>query len=202
MARTLFSFEEHWMSSEKEKMLAGGMYRAMDEQLVAERLRARALCKALADLPPAAAGAESARLLEQLFGASTDAYITPPFFCDYGRNIALGRNVYFNFNCVILDVMKVSIGDNVMFGPAVQIYTAMHPLDAVERRSGFEFAKPVSIEEDVWVGGGAIICPGVSIGARAVIGAGSVVVKDVPADVFAAGNPCRVVRRIDCATRV
>jgi len=117
-----------------------------------------------------------------------------PFFCDYGTNIELGRKVFFNFNCVVLDVTPVRIGDHTLFGPEVLIYTATHPLDAEVRRAGLEFAKPVEIGADVWVGGGAIICPGVRIGARAVIGAGSVVTRDIPDDVFAAGNPCRVIR--------
>jgi maltose O-acetyltransferase len=104
--------------------------------------------------------------------------------------------VYFNFNCVVLDVAPVTIGDNVMFGPAVQVYTATHPLDADARRSGREFAKPIAIGDDAWIGGGAILCPGVTIGARAVVGAGSVVTRDIPADTYAAGNPCRVIRTL------
>jgi maltose O-acetyltransferase len=182
------------MRSEKDKMLAGEMYMAGDPELVAARLRARELCQTLGQLPVKNSEAERAALLAQLFGAPTDVYITPPFFCDYGCNIELGRNVYFNFNCVILDVMKVRIGNNVLFAPAVHVYTALHPMDADERRSGLEFAKPVVIGNDVWLGGGAIVCPGVTIGDRAVIGAGSVVVADVPAGAFAAGNPCRVLR--------
>jgi len=185
------------MSSEKEKMLAGELYNASDPELVAERLRARELCQALAALPANAPEADRANLLASLFGASTDAYVTPPFFCDYGRNIELGRNVYFNFNCVILDVAKVRVGNNVLFGPAVQVYTALHPMNAMERRRGLELARPVTIGDDVWLGGGAIICPGVTVGNRTVISAGSVVVSDVPAGVFAAGNPCRVVREIE-----
>jgi maltose O-acetyltransferase len=124
----------------------------------------------------------------------TDVAITPPFSCDYGRNIRLGSAVYFNFNCVVLDVAPVTIGNHVLFGPAVQIYTAYHPLDAAERRSGIEYGKPVVLGDDVWVGGGAIVCPGVTIGAGAVIGAGSVVTRDVPPYVLAVGNPCRVLR--------
>ena len=118
----------------------------------------------------------------------------PPFFCDYGSNIELGERVFFNFNCVVLDVCLVRIGDYSLFGPAVQIYTPMHPLDA-ERRRREEFGKPIGIGSDVWVGGGAIILPGVRIGSRAVIGAGSVVTRDVPEGVLAAGNPCRVIRK-------
>lgn len=121
--------------------------------------------------------------------------IQPPFHCDYGVNITLGARVFFNFNCVVLDVCRVTIGDYSMFGPAVQIYTATHPLDAATRRLQ-EYGKPVVIGDDVWVGGGAIICPGVTVGSRSVIGAGSVVTRDVPDDVFAAGNPCRVIRAI------
>jgi maltose O-acetyltransferase len=185
------------MRSEKEKMLAGELYDASDPELSADRLRARTLCQALAALPAAAPEAERAALLAQLFGAPTDARVTPPFFCDYGRNIALGRRVYFNVNCVILDVARVTIGDDVMFGPAVQVYTASHPMRAAERRSGLEFGKPITIGDDVWLGGGAIVCPGVTIGQGAVIGAGSVVVRAVAPGVFAAGNPCRVIRSIE-----
>lgn len=185
------------MLSEKDKMLSGELYNSSDPELVAERLRARALCQRLAALPAKAAEAERSELLTQLFGVPTNAYITPPFFCDYGRNIELGCNVYFNFNCVILDTARVKIGNNVLFGPAVQVYTASHPMKASERRGGLEFGRPIFIGDDVWLGGGAIICPGVTIGERTVIGAGSVVVRDVPAGVFAAGNPCRVIREIE-----
>jgi maltose O-acetyltransferase len=120
----------------------------------------------------------------------------PPFFCDYGTNIDLGERVFFNFNCIVLDVCRVRIGDYTLIGPAVQIYTAMHPLDAVQRRHT-EFGKPVEIGSDVWIGGGAIILPGVRIGSPAVIGAGSVVTRDVPDGMFAAGNPCRVIRELE-----
>ena len=119
----------------------------------------------------------------------------PPFYCDYGTNIELGERVYFNFNCVVLDVCRVRIGDFTLFGPAVQIYTPLHPFDATQRRSR-EYGKAIDVGSDVWVGGGAIILAGVRIGSRAVIGAGSVVTRDVPEDVFAAGNPCRVIRQI------
>ena len=182
--------------TEKEKMLAGELYNGMDPALVAERLRARELCHVLAALSPSTPEAEKADLLAQLFGAPTNVYITPPFHCDYGTNIRLGQNVYFNFNCVILDVAQVTIGDNVLFGPAVQIYTATHPMDVKTRKSGLESGKPITIGKDVWIGGGAIICPGVTIGDGCVIGAGSVVTRDVPAGMFAAGNPCRVIREI------
>jgi maltose O-acetyltransferase len=183
------------MKSEKEKMLAGELYNALDPQLAAERQRARLLLRQFNDSREDEP-AERARILGDLFGAAADISIEPPFFCDYGTNIALGRHVFFNFNCVILDVARVRIGDHVLFGPSVQVYTATHPLSAAERRRGLESGSAVEIGSDVWVGGGAIICPGVTIGARSIIGAGSVVITDVPEDVIAAGNPCRVIRTI------
>ncbi|MBC7945837.1 MAG: sugar O-acetyltransferase [Burkholderiales bacterium] len=184
------------MKTEKEKMLAGELYDPLNPQLVTERRRARDLCHALnasrEDQP-----LHRAELLHELFGVEIDAWIQPPFFCDYGSNISLGEKVFFNFNCVVLDVMPVHIGSHVLFGPAVQLYTATHPLSASARREGLEAARPITIASDVWIGGGAIICPGVRIGARTVIGAGSVVTKDLPEDVFAAGNPCRIIRAIN-----
>lgn len=183
--------------TEKEKMLAGEPYQASDPELLAERLHARELCQTLAALSPRAPEAEKTDLLTRLFGAPTDVDITPPFFCDYGYNIRLGKNVYFNFDCVVLDANRVDIGDNVLFGPAVQLYTATHPMSAGERRRGIESAQPITIGNDVWVGGGTIIRPGVTIGDGSVIGAGSVVVRDVPPGVFAAGHPCRVYRLVE-----
>jgi len=176
-------------------MLAGELYDPLDPQLEAERLRARNLCKRFNDSAEDDK-AERSRILGELLRVPTDAWIQPPFFCDYGSNISLGRKVFFNFNCVVLDVARVSIGNHVLLGPAVQIYTATHPVDAAERRAGFEGGSPIVIADDVWVGGGAIICPGVSIGARSIIGAGSVVTRDVPDDVLVGGNPCRVIRRL------
>ena len=183
--------------TEKEKMLAGELYDAADPQLVAERRRARDLLHALNGSRD---GQRELRLdvIRRLFGAAGEGvWIEPPFFCDYGGNIRVGDGVFFNFNCVVLDVAAVTIGSDTMFGPAVQIYTATHPMDAAERRRGLEAAKPVVIGSDVWVGGGAVILPGVTIGARSVIGAGSVVTTDVPEGVFAAGNPCRVIRPLE-----
>jgi maltose O-acetyltransferase len=184
------------MKSEKEKMLAGEAYDPLDPQLEVERTRARELCLRL-NASSEHEKLERSRILEALFGASTDVWIQPPFFCDYGSNITLGRKVFFNFNCVVLDVAPVAIGSHVLMGPAVQIYTATHPVDAAERRAGLEGGSPIVIGDDVWIGGGAIICPGVTIGARSIIGAGSVVTRDVPEDVLAAGNPCRVIRRLE-----
>jgi maltose O-acetyltransferase len=184
------------MKSEREKMLDGELYDPFDPELVAGRVRARDLCQALNASRESQAD-ERRRILEQLFGKGGDSvWMQPPFFCDYGAHVELGERVFFNFNCVVLDVCRVRIGDFTLFGPAVQIYTAMHPFDAVLRRQQ-EFGKPVEIGNDVWVGGGAIILPGVRIGSRAVIGAGSVVTRDVPENVFAAGNPCRVIRTLD-----
>ncbi|HYW12640.1 MAG TPA: sugar O-acetyltransferase [Longimicrobium sp.] len=183
--------------TEKEKMLSGALYDATDPQLVAERRRARDLLHALNGSRD---GQRELRmdLLRRLLGAAGDGvWIEPPFFCDYGSNITLGDRVYFNFNCVVLDVARVAIGSDTMFGPAVQIYTATHPLAAAERRAGLEAGKPIVIGSDVWVGGGAILLPGVTIGSRSVIGAGSVVTKDVREGVFAAGNPCRVIRALE-----
>ena len=181
------------MKTEKEKMLAGELYNAQDPQLLAERQRAQQLFQEL-NATPADQPARARLLRELLPHAGTELGLTSPFYCDYGTNITLGDQVYFNFNCTILDVAAVTIGSRTLFGPGVQVYTATHPLDYQERATGLEYAKPISIGADVWVGGGAIICPGVSIGDRAVIGAGSVVTKDIPADTLAAGNPCRVIR--------
>lgn len=183
------------MKTEKQKMLAGELYDPLDAELCREREKCRALCKRLNDSHEHEQE-ERRQLLNELFGAENDAWVQPPFFCDYGTNISVGKKVFFNFNCVVLDVMPVTIGTNVLFGPAVQIYTATHPLDAAVRRQWLELAKPINIGSDVWVGGGAILCPGVNIGDRVVVGAGSVVTRDIPPDVLAAGNPCRVIRRI------
>ena len=183
------------LRTEREKMLAGELYDPLDADLVAARERARDLCMALNATKEAEADARR-RILVDLFGAGGDtAWMQPPFYCDYGANIRLGERVYFNFNCVVLDVAEVTVGDYTLFGPAVQIYTAMHPMDHAARRLQ-EYARPIAVGADVWVGGGAILCPGVTIGSRSVIGAGSVVTRDVPDDVFAAGNPCRVIRPI------
>ena len=183
------------MKTERDRMLAGEAYDPLDPELDAGRRKARTLCKRLNESHEDDKITRS-DILAELFGKATDVWIQPPFYCDYGSNISLGRKVFFNFNCVVLDVAPVTIGDHVLFGPAVQIYTATHPLDAARRRAGLESGKPVVIGADVWVGGGAIVCPGVEIGARSIIGAGSVVTRDIPPDVFAAGNPCRVVRSL------
>ena len=184
------------MPTEREKMVAGEMYDALDPELVAGRTRARELCLALNASPER--DVEGRRsLLRALFGAGGDSvWMQPPFHCDYGSNITLGERVFFNFNCVVLDVCPVTIGDYTQFGPGAQILTPLHPLDAMQRRRE-EYGRPVSIGSDVWVGAGALILPGVTIGSRTVIGAGSVVTRDVPDGVLAVGNPCRVIRSIE-----
>jgi maltose O-acetyltransferase len=183
------------MPTEREKMLAGELYDPLDRELARLRERARDLCLKLNCTQDSEIDTRRA-ILTELFAAGGDTvWMQPPFHCDYGVHIHLGERVYFNFNCVVLDVCRVEIGDYTLFGPAVQIYSATHPMTADLRRKQ-ELGKPVTIGADVWVGGGAIICPGVTIGDRTVIGAGSVVTRDIPAKVFAAGNPCRVVREI------
>lgn len=183
--------------TEKAKMLAGELYRSLDPELVADTERAQRLV-AQYNATPGEATEIRLALLHQLFGSLGDgAVIRPLFACDYGYNIRLGRNAFINFNCVFLDCASIEIGDNLQMGPAVQIYTATHPLEADVRRSGLEYARPVSIGHDVWIGGGAIILPGVTIGDRSVIGAGSVVVHDVPAAKVVAGNPARIIRELD-----
>ncbi|WP_114782823.1 sugar O-acetyltransferase [Botryobacter ruber] len=185
------------MKSEKEKMLAGELYDPLDQQLSEDRLRTRLLLKELNDTREDQPE-ERTRILQQLIPNAGDGlWLQPPFYCDYGYNLAIGERVFFNFNCVVLDVMQVTIGSRTLFGPNVQLYTATHPMNPVERASGLEYAKPITIGEDVWIGGSVVVCPGVSIGDRAVIGAGSVVTKDIPAGVFAAGNPCRVIRQLN-----
>jgi len=183
------------MPTEREKMIAGEMYDPLDAELVGARARARDLCQDL-NATRESQEAERRRILLDLFGRGGDTvWMQPPFYCDYGSNIELGERVFFNFNCIVLDVCPVRIGDFTLFGPAVQIYTPLHPFDAQQRRRE-EYGKAIEIGSDVWVGGGAMILAGVTIGSRSVIGAGSVVTRDIPDGVFAAGNPCRVIRTI------
>ena len=185
------------MATEKEKMLQGELCNAADPELVRERRRARNLVHEYnASLDEEQE--KRARILGELFGVcGRGVGIEPPFFCDYGTQLHLGEGVFLNTGCVILDVAPVRIGSGTLLGPAVQVYTATHPLRASERRRGLESACPIEIGEDVWVGGGAILCPGVRIGSRAVLGAGSVVTRDIPEGVLAAGNPARVLRKLE-----
>ncbi|HZQ44269.1 MAG TPA: sugar O-acetyltransferase [Acidobacteriaceae bacterium] len=184
------------MKSELQKMLAGELYNALDPKLVSRRNRARDLCRQL-QTSPASDPSVRRELLLKLFATGGDTVsLEPPFFCDYGSNIALGEHVFFNFNCTILDVCKVTIGDYSQFGSGVQILTPLHPLNAALRRKQ-EYGAPVTIGSDVWLGSGVIILPGVSIGCRTVVGAGSVVTRSLPDDALAVGNPCRVIRKIE-----
>jgi maltose O-acetyltransferase len=182
------------MKTDKLKMISGELYNALDPELSKERMQARLLINDL-NVSREDEGEKRKSILSKLLpNAGKNLWLEPPFYCDYGYNIELGDNVFFNFNCVVLDVMKVRIGSRTVFGPNVQIYTATHPINYKERASGLEFAKPITIGEDVWVGGSVVICPGVKIGDRTVLGAGSVVTRDITSDVFAAGNPCKVIR--------
>ena len=178
---------------EWHKMVAGQPYDAADPELKAARERCRFLYHSFntcwQEKP------ERDALLRELLGSrGASCAINPPFFCDYGANIFVGENFYANVNCTILDVCEVHIGDNVLLAPGVQIYTAAHPIAVVPRVAGVEFGKPVRIGHNVWIGGSTVICPGVTIGDNSVIGAGSVVTRDIPANVVAVGNPCKVIR--------
>lgn len=181
--------------SEKEKMLAGEPYLAFTDELVNERNFALQLLHSFNNAAPLEAGEFTSILRRLLPNAGKNLQILPPFHSDYGYNIYCGENVYFNVNCVVLDVVRITIGSFTLFGPGVQIFTATHPLDAISRRT-VESGMPVTIGDDCWIGGGAIICPGVTIGDRCVIGAGSVVTRDIPSDSLAVGNPARVIRKL------
>ena len=184
------------MKTERQKMLAGELYDALDPELVQQRDRARDLCQELNATREADRELRRDLLLKIFAKGGDSVSLQPPFFCDYGSNIELGEHVFFNFNCTVLDVCRITIGDFSQFGSGVQILTPLHPLNASLRRKQ-EYGAPVTIGSDVWVGSGAIILPGVTIGSRTVVGAGSVVSRSLPDDVLALGNPCRVVRRIE-----
>jgi maltose O-acetyltransferase len=180
------------MRTEKEKMLAGELYRPGDAEIQADLAATRAWL-ARYNVSLARSSAERWELLaERLADVGPDTVVRPPFHCDFGFNIRLGSNVFLNFSCVILDVVEVVIADGAQIGPAVQIYAADHPRDPVQRRGGLEFGRPVRIGRNAWIGGGAIILPGVTIGDDALVGAGSVVTRDVPAGATVFGNPARV----------
>jgi len=183
--------------TEKELMITGKMYDPNDPELLAGRVNARRVMRQLNAINPMTGGADRLAIFRKFFGATGErCYLENAFCCDYGYNIYLGEDFYANFNCILLDVAPIRIGKNAMFAPNVQLYTATHPLLAAERNSGREYAKPITIGDNVWLGGGVIVNPGVTIGDDVVIGSGSVVTRDVPSGVFAAGNPCRVVREI------
>jgi maltose O-acetyltransferase len=185
------------MSTHKERMLRGELYRDNDPELVRERR----FCQEMLDRFNATRSSEDAErreILEDLLGAIGEgSWITPRFQCDYGHLIRLGRNSFLNYDAIVMDCAPVVIGDDVSIGPRAQLLTALHPMDDLElRRQRWETAAPITIGDNVWLGGGVIVCAGVTIGANTVVGAGSVVTKDVPAQVFAAGNPCRVIRQL------
>ncbi len=182
------------MKTEKEKMIAGELYDASDITLTEDRKRARELFKRFND---SAEGEDRNSIIKELFGSvGHNFYIEPSFKCDYGYNIFAGDNLYINYDCIMLDVSTIKIGNNCMIAPRVCIYTASHPVDAVKRISGLEFAMPVEIGDNVWIGGNSVINPGVTIGNNVVIAAGSVVVKNVPDNMVVGGNPAHIIREL------
>jgi maltose O-acetyltransferase len=184
------------MKSEKEKMIAGELYLASDPELVKDRLNARRLTRLFNESLETEI-VKRTEILRELFGSTGESFfIEPNFRCDYGYNIHIGENFFANFDCVFLDVCKIQIGDNCMLGPGVHIYTATHPIHPERRNSGLEYGMPVEIGNNVWIGGGAIINPGVSIGNNVVIASFSVVTRDVPDNVVVGGNPARIIKQI------
>jgi len=182
--------------TEKEKMLAGDLYHAADTELLTERRHAQQILVRYNAAPDDGQMLRTDLLRDFLGAVGEGTVVLPTFTCDYGYNISLGRNVFINYHCIFLDCAPIAIGDDVQIGPAVQLYTAQHPLDTKVRRSGLESALPIRIGNDVWIGGGAVVLPGVTIGARSVVGAGSVVVHNVPPDCLVVGNPARMVRTL------
>ena len=189
------SFRENITMTEKEKMLAGELYIAEEAELAVEHARAIELCDRL-DCGGISEEERDAITRQLLGKCGKNTVLGRGFRCDYGYNIEAGENFYVNFNVVILDVCKVKIGDNCLIAPQAGIYTAAHPLDAAVRRSGLEYGRPVTIGNDVWIGGGARILPGVTLGDNVVVGAGAVVTKSFPSDVVIAGNPARVIKKL------
>lgn len=178
-------------------MLAGDLYQpAGDAELDRMTHRAQRMCQTYNALDPTDADARRQLLRDLLDALGGDSEVRPPFFCDYGVHISIGERFFANYGLVILDGARVTIGDRVFCGPNVQIYTASHPTDPAPRGQGWEDAFPITIEDDVWIGGNAVLCPGVTVGAGSTIGAGSVVTRDIPSGVIAVGNPCRVLREI------
>jgi maltose O-acetyltransferase len=182
--------------TEKQKMLTGQHYDAADSQLVEERLACRELLARFNHSSPSQ-GAERKAIISELLGSHGQKFhIEPPFWCDYGSNIEAGNNFYANFGCTFLDVAVIKFGDDVQLGPGVQLYTATHPVDPEIRKSGVEYGLEITIGNNVWIGGNAVICPGISIGDNSVIAAGSVVTKDVPPNVVVGGNPAGIIKSI------
>ncbi|SIN83614.1 maltose O-acetyltransferase [Carnobacterium alterfunditum] len=188
--------------SERERMLAGRLYLAQGEELKAIRKKGQQLVR-LFNATTEEEKPYRTQLLMEIFGkVAGEIYIEPTLRLDYGQNITIGKHFYANFDCIMIDIAAITIGDNVMFGPRVCLYTAGHPIDVTVRNSGLEFGMPITIGNNVWVGGSALVNPGVTIGDNAVIGSGSVVTKDIPANTIAAGNPCRVIREITQADKI
>ena len=188
--------------TERERMLSGQLYDAGDETLTAARGRAKRLTWRYHQLDPTDWDSRTHILQELLGQLGEDSWIEPPFRCDYGTQISIGDHFFANYDCIFLDVAPITIGNRVMFGPRVCLYTAGHPLDAATRNTGLEFGKPIAIGDDVWLGGNVVVLPGVTIGAGTVVAAGSVVKRDLPPHVLAAGNPCQVLRSITEADRL
>jgi maltose O-acetyltransferase len=183
-------------TSEKAKMLAGELYSGGNPELVAERRHAQRLLARYNATGPDDSEIRTS-LLHELFGAvGGEADIQPRFSCDYGYNIRVGERVFVNYNCVFLDCAPIEIGDDLQMGPAVQLYTAAHPLDRATRATGLEYARPIRIGSGVWIGGGAIVLPGITIGDGCVVGAGAVVTRDLPSGSLAVGNPARIIRSL------
>lgn len=182
--------------SEKERMLSGRLYLAQGKELRAMRQKGQQLLR-LFNGTTEEEKEYRTQLLKKIFGkVANDVYIEPTLRVDYGQNITIGSQFYANFDCVMIDVAPITIGNNVMFGPRVCLYTAGHPIDPTVRNSGLEFGTPITIGNNVWIGGSAVINPGVTIGDNVIIGSGSVVTKSIPANTVAVGNPCRVIRDI------
>ena len=185
------------VKTEKEKMLAGELYLASDQQLIKDRENARKLTRLFNQTVETDYDMRT-ELLKQLFGSTGEnVYVEPTFRCDYGYNIHVGKHFYANFDCVILDVCEVRIGEHCFIAPGVHIYTATHPLNPFERVSGAEYGKPVEIGNKVWIGGRAVINPGITIGDHVVIASGAVVTKNVPNHVVVGGNPAKIIKNID-----
>ena len=184
------------MRTEKERMLQEGLYRAGNEELREDVRKSRQLTRLFNNTTEEQMDYRQVLLKKMFKATGEDIYIEPPFRCDYGTNTTIGNNFYANFDCVFLDVAPITIGDNCMFGPKVSLLTPGHPIDAVVRNSGLEFGRAITIGDNVWFGGNVVVNPGVTIGDNTIIGSGAVVTKDIPDNVIAAGNPCKVIRAI------
>ena len=189
--------EENKKITELEKALSGSLYNANNEELIKMRIMCKDLCFEYNSLKPSNLK-ERERVIKELFGSIGENFdIEQPFFCDYGKNIIVGDNLFINHNCVILDCNKVTIGNNVFIAPNCGFYTAGHPLEYKIRNTGLEYAKPITIGDNVWIGANTAILGGVHIGSGSVIGAGSLVKNDIPPNVVAVGNPCKVIKKIN-----